>query len=211
MVVVNTPKSAKDAETPKSRATLPVLKCGLNNCSFTCKQSKRMRDHKAEAHETSEESLMDGSVNASALGLDETTDSVQIIIDDNEPKSPVTVRRERIMAEAKLTIEGEKQKALDAQRKIMDILDGGDKAEVHEISTEEPLLDGSVYARTISDCKANEMVVHNTPKSAKEVKASKPRTPLPVLTCNVSNCSFTCKQGWHGLIHLDFIHPDLSG
>ena len=194
MVVVNTPKTSKDVKTPKSRTPLPVLTCDVSNCSFTSKQSKKMRDHKAESHEISpEESIMDASVNASALGMDETPDipatptssqeeaivhnsmdqhphstlkpdlscpletgerrgkkrkdddeggeggdddeveakrekieddSVQII--DDEPKSPATMKRERIMAEALLTIESEKQKAFVAQKKaIMNILDSG--------------------------------------------------------------------------------------
>ena len=51
--------------------------------------------------------------------------SVEII--DDEPKSPDTLRRQRVMEEAKLTIEGEKQKAIEIQQqRIMAMLDSGD-------------------------------------------------------------------------------------
>ena len=75
IVVTNTPKGQARSGTSdkKPRTPLPTLTCYVGNCSFTCKQHKRMRDHKAEAHEISvEESVLDNSVNVSALGLDMT-------------------------------------------------------------------------------------------------------------------------------------------
>ena len=68
MVVVNTPTTAKEVKTTKVRTPLPTLTCDVANCSFTCKQAKRMRDHKTEAHEISgEESLMDASAGRSKV------------------------------------------------------------------------------------------------------------------------------------------------
>ena len=78
MTVTHTPTGKARAGTSdkKPRTPLPTLTCDVGNCSFTCKQNKKMRDHKAEAHEISaEESVMDNSVNVSALGLD-LTDNV---------------------------------------------------------------------------------------------------------------------------------------
>ncbi len=78
MTVTHTPtgKARSGTSDKKPRTPLPSLTCDVGNCSFTCKQNKRMRDHKAEAHEIlAEESVMDNSVNVSALGLD-LTDNV---------------------------------------------------------------------------------------------------------------------------------------
>ena len=79
IVVTNTPKGQARSGTSdkKPRTPLPSLTCDVGNCSFSSKYVKRMRDHKTEAHElTVDESMMDNSVNVSALGLDMTHDNV---------------------------------------------------------------------------------------------------------------------------------------
>ena len=70
MVLVNTPKSAKETKQSKPRTPLPVLKCDVGDCPYTCKYGKHMKDHKAEAHSlTPEDSVIDASVSISELDV----------------------------------------------------------------------------------------------------------------------------------------------
>ena len=202
VMLSNTPKTSKETKSAgRPRTPLPVQKCDIGDCPFTCKYGKHMKTHKAEAHGvTPDDSVLEASVSVSVselyvtkepepdtesqeeakvhnsinghphstlkidlscpLGYEEqegkeekgekrkrgnkgesdddndeeekvTTkkerveNSVEII--DDEPKSPDTLRRQRVMEEAKLTIEGEKQKAIEIQQqRIMAMLDSGD-------------------------------------------------------------------------------------
>ena len=58
-VLENTPKVTK------ARGPMPVLRCEISNCSFTCKYKKHMREHQSAVHEIdakADDSVLDKSV-----------------------------------------------------------------------------------------------------------------------------------------------------